>query len=104
MVDAGAVGIAAYDPALFVNSIERSKRRAWNIIDDETIWRNKDDAVRRTGRVAIAAHDQIHVVVTEKNCARRTHWIERRDKGAIAVTKKPMRHPEGIYVIAAALF
>src|SRR6267378_2284880 len=43
----GGIGIAADDPAQFVDSIERSKRRARKIIDYKTMGRTEENAVRR---------------------------------------------------------
>src|SRR5207247_3174204 len=52
VVDAGGgIGIAADDQAPFVNSIERSKRRARKIIGHKLIRRPEDNAVRRARRV-----------------------------------------------------
>ena len=91
MVDARAIGIAADHQASSVDSIERSKRRAREIIDHKFIrLRQEQDAVRRARRVAVAAHDQIHVVIAEKDCARRTHRIDRSANAAVAITDEPM--------------
>ena len=57
MGGAGAIDIATDDLTAFVDSIERSKRRARKIIDHEAVVRrNEEDAVRRARRVDVAAH------------------------------------------------
>src|SRR5438067_8305062 len=63
VVDAGGgIGVAADDHAPFVDSIERSKRRARIIIDYETLQRIEENAVRRARCVGIAAYHHIQVV------------------------------------------
>src|SRR5204862_6860325 len=84
MVDAGVgIGIAADDRVISVDPIERSKSRAWKIVDQKPIRRHKKNAVCRASRVAKAAHHQIPVVISEKDRARRAHRIDRRVNRAV---------------------
>ncbi len=103
MVDeSGGIGIAADDRLLvrLLDPIERGKGRARKIIDQKTIrsWYEKN-AVRRARRVAIAAHDEIPVVITEQDRAGRADRINRCVNGAVASAPVPMSQSVTAYVI-----
>ena len=59
------ISIPADDLVRSVDSIERSKRRARLIIDQKTIRRHKEDAVRRAPCIAVTPHHEIPVVIAE---------------------------------------
>ena len=108
MVDAGAIGIAADDHAPFVDSIERSKRRARKIIDYKTLQRIKEEyrasrPLRRYSGPPLYSC-RVGVSIAEQDRARRAHRIDRSVNRAVAVAPEPMScHPRGVNVITAAL-
>src|SRR5215471_2636239 len=99
----GRIGIATDDLVRLIDSVERGKGRAREIIDDELLRRLEDDGVGQACTVNVTANHQILVVITEDDRGGRAIRIDRRMKGAVGILPETMADCVLIIIITAEL-